>query len=494
MPSKSAKRLQKAPAERPNGPNTPSAPKSSEGNPRLLWIATIGSIAILIVVYCVYPAGPTNSEEEPTSQGASQQSEATAVSQSADAELAAQSAASLTKVAPFALPVAPRTIDTATEQSALTTRVEKAVADFPLNPSAAHIAALTYAELLQTEKATTYFKKSLELNPREPQVLVDYASLLTKTGKQQEAVELLREPIAQPTATAAMYDTFGGALMETGELEQAASTLESAAAKFPNDSSIQLRLAQVQMQLQKFAEAEKAARAALALGRTDNAVYAVLSSALIRLGQRDEGLKVRAMATTENPQAETEDSKYRDTFQKFAAHTTSLLANVYRSNRQQESAEQLLRDALALDPDSTTSLLAMADLLYQQRRPAEAIPVYERLIKLQPENLYNYNNLASLAVSVGNVSLAESALRQASKVDPTGNATLRLADFLLRLGNASEASVQARAAVDQLANADAYLVFIAALKAEGKNTAAINALVTAREKFPNDARIQSIQL
>ncbi len=172
----------------------------------------------------------------------------------------------------------------------------------------------------------------------------------------------------------------------------------------------------------------------LHLGRTDNAVYAVLSSALIRLGQRDEGLKVRAMAK------DGESASRKRKTASIATRSKSLLrtrpATCQRLSLESSTgvgravaARCPLRSILIPLPRCSQWLTCST----QQRRPAEAIPVYERLIKLQPENLYNYNNLASLAVSVGNVPLAESALRQASKVDPTGNATLRLADFLLRL-------------------------------------------------------------
>ena len=133
-------------------------------------------------------------------------------------------------------------------------------------------------------------------------------------------------------------------------------------------------------------------------------------------------------------------------------------------------------------------------MLYKQQRAEQAILVYQRLVEVQPENLFNYNNLASLAVSIGNVPLAEGSLRRAAKADPTGNATLRLADFLLRIGNSAEATTQAEAAVKLLGNADAYIVWISALKADGKTAAALSALLKARETLPGDDRLKNIQL
>ena len=459
----------------------------------MLWGGVIASSLVVIAVFWFYP--DSKSEIAKRAQTAPSQDSRPSELEDSPLKTAAATQTTTPTVTPtaFALPSKPRSIDTKTEQDRLLAKVEKLVVDYPHSADAMHIAAITYSELLQTDKAATFFKNSLALDNRSPQVLVDYARLLLQTGQQQAAVDLL-EPAAISIGSAAIIDTLGNAYMQIGELEKAAETLDSGAKRLPNDSALRLRLAQVQLQLQQFEGAEKNARAAIDLGRADNAAFTALASALIRLGRREEALEIRGKTVSVKPQAEANDEQYKQSFQQFAAHTYGLVAGVYQANRQPAATEELLLESLALDPTAANNLLALGDMLYKQQRAEQAIQVYQRLVEVQPENLFNYNNLASLAVSIGNVPLAEDSLRRAAKADPTGNATLRLADFLLRLGNSAEASRQAEAAVALLGNADAYIIWISALMADGKTAAALSALLKARETLPGDDRLKNIQL
>lgn len=429
---------------------------------------------------------------QPNKQAVDDLSEKKTIRQSTvDLENAASQAAPKTLVT---LPKDKREIDTEAEQGKLLAKVEKTVVEFPQDSDAFHIAAITYNELVQTDKAAEFFEKSIAINHRDPKVLVGYAELLLQTGKHQQAIDLLSDPASKEVANAEPMSSLGNAYLQLGELEKALEVLEPASKTFPNDGTILLRLAQTQLQLRQFDEAEKNARKAISLGRADNATFTTLSSALIRLGRRDEALAVRAQETNSNQQETPKEKLYQQSFQQFASHTYLMLASVYLKHSQSSAAQQLLLYSLELEPTAVASLIALADLFYKKGQAENAIAVYSRLLDVQPENIFNYNNLASLALSVGNVPLAEDSLRRAAKADESGNANVRLADFLIRLGKFSEAASEAEIGVRRLGSADAYLVWASALKADGKAAEALNAVLKGRDAVPDDARLKNFQL
>jgi tetratricopeptide (TPR) repeat protein len=159
----------------------------------------------------------------------------------------------------------------------------------------------------------------------------------------------------------------------------------------------------------------------------------------------------------------------------------------------QESEQWWLR-SLEFYPNSPKSLAALADICYRSGRLADALQIFQRLLTADPENLVNYSNCASLALKLGNIALAEDALRRATVVDKSGYADLYLARFQFELGKFPEAAQNAGIAAERSADVEAYLVLIAAQQALGKPALAFEALRKARGIAPNDPRLLNIQL
>ncbi len=394
----------------------------------------------------------------------------------------------------IALPTEPREIQTEAEQQQLLADVERALEKFPDDATVFYIAGLTYAELLQTDKAITMFGRSLEIDSSRPEVLAQYSDVLLQVGQQQEAVSVLQQAVDGGVETVAILTALGDAYSQLGEVEQAAEILGRAVERFPDQPAAWLRLAQAQVQLGRFEKAEKNARTVIALGQDDRAAYLVLSTALIRLGRREEALKIRGQMPKIEPQVVPDDEKYQRSFRGFASNTYSMLASAYSAHNSLSQAEQWLLRSIELEPASAKSLISLADLYRKEGRFKDSIQVHKRLIEIQPTNLLNYTNLASLAVSVGDVPLAESSLRQAVKADQTGNADLQLARFLIGVGNLDDAAAHAQIAVERLETVDAYLVWISTLRAQGNMALAFDALLKAREIAPDDPRLMNLQL
>ena len=378
------------------------------------------------------------------------------------------------------------------EKKRLLSDVEKALEAYPRDPSILHIAGLTYSELQQSEKAIEFLKKVIEVDANNPPAVVALAEILMQVGKQEDASTILEHAISQGLETEPLLSTLGEAYSESGRMEDAAKTLERAVAltsSQPERSKAPLRLAQALTQLGRFEEAEKYARDVFSQRPADLAAYAALSNVLMRQNKREEAFEFRKQMPKPEPSLIVDDQKYELSFRGFASHNYAQLGSAYAAHGSLSVAEQFFIRSLELTPDSATTALLLADLLRRLGRTQDAITTYKRLVVIQPENLMNYHNLASLAVSVSDLPLAENALRMAIKADASGMADLQLARFLLGTGNVGNVVSHAQNAVDRLGTIDAYLVLIDALRSIGDSPSAFKAYLKAKAIAPNDPRL-----
>ena len=382
------------------------------------------------------------------------------------------------------------------EKKRLLSDVEKAVETYPVDASILHIAGLTYSELQQTEKAIEFLKRAAEVDSNNPQVVVALAEILMQVGKQEEAATVLERSVNQGGATENLLSTLGEAYCQSGRVEDAVKTLERAVETTPSQpeqSKASLRLAQALTQLGRFEEAEKYARKSITQRPSDAAAFVALSNALMRQNKREEALEIRTQMPKPVANLTTEDQKYELSFRGFASHNYALLGSVYAAHGSLSIAEKFFVRSLELSPDSAATALLLADLLRRQGRTQDAITTYKRLVVIQPDNLMNYHNLASLAVSANDLPSAENALRMAIKADSSGQADLQLARFLLGTGNVGNVVSHAQIAVDRLGTIDSYLVLIDALRAIGDPASAFKAYLKAKEIAPNDPRLASFK-
>lgn len=456
-----------------------SGKESPQRVQRVVVIASVLSFAVLLGVYLFLPQVESPSSRVLVRDG----SPAAEPTVSEPLSSPASSPA-------FSLPEALVDIDTESEQQRLLKEVEDAVQAYPTDAKIHYIAALTYKELLQTERANDRFKRSLELEGDNADALVAYTDMLIRLeGKHEQAVALLSPAVDRGVKTDSMLVTLGEAYSELGELEKAVHYLEQALALGSQDPQTHVYLSQNLIQLERFAEAEQQARTALAREPSSRAAYIALSTALIRQDKKAEALEIRAQIPKVESQVMPDDQKYKQSFRDFAANSYSMLGAAYISHADLKSAERSLVHSLKLTPTSVAAATLLAELLRRENRIRDSMIVYQRLTEIQPSNPVNFHNLASLALTHGDVQLVEQTLRRGAEADPSGNGDLQLAKFLLALNNAHESARYAQRAVDRLANVDAYLVLIAAHRARGDKAAAFSAYRKAKDVAPGDPRL-----
>ncbi|AMV32513.1 tetratricopeptide repeat protein [Pirellula sp. SH-Sr6A] len=390
------------------------------------------------------------------------------------------------------LPLEGRKINNELEQADLLERLEGARSQFAEDAVVHRIAGITYAELQLSEQAAECFERSLQLQPQSVQTAVEYAALLSQTGKQDQAIERLSKLKDAPDSDAKLFQTLGSAMMQQGEIEEAILLFKKGLAKYSNETKLLSLLAQAQNQAGEFAAAESNARRAMELGDSGESLVMALSTSLIRQGKREEGLAVRQQHSQKKVTPKIDDETYKESFAQFASHTYGLLATVYESHGDAQSAEKWRVFGLEMNPANTRILVSLGEMLRKSGRLDEAIPIYQRLLVLEPDNMAHYNNLASLALSKQDIRLAISALEQGAGRDPTGYLSLQTARVAFEVGDGIKAERYASDAASKMKTPDAYLLWIAVLRGLQKDQAAFKTLATAKALFPNDPRFQQI--
>jgi Flp pilus assembly protein TadD/beta-lactamase regulating signal transducer with metallopeptidase domain len=172
------------------------------------------------------------------------------------------------------------------------------------------------------------------------------------------------------------------------------------------------------------------------------------------------------------------------------------LAEAHRRKGDLNEAVRLFRTAAAADPKDTKALLALALILDGTGRSDQAAPVYEQILKLQPNQPVALNNLAYIVAQGGvdldrALALAQQAARE-SKDSPEIEDTLGWA--YLKKNQPDDAIAAFRAALKSQPNNEAFHYHLGlALVQIGEREAAISELQSALANHPPSTDAEKIR-
>jgi tetratricopeptide (TPR) repeat protein len=107
-----------------------------------------------------------------------------------------------------------------------------------------------------------------------------------------------------------------------------------------------------------------------------------------------------------------------------------------------KGAERAFRRGLEIAPDNAEIHNALGWTLFQDGRPAEAVPEYLRAIELDPKSAKAHNNVALAFVELGRLDEAEQHFRTSLAIEPKAEIHSDLGFVLARQGKADEAQAQ----------------------------------------------------
>ena len=258
--------------------------------------------------------------------------------------------------------------------------------------------------------AVTLLRETLRLSPPivgRDHLLYLLGSTLVKMADFEGAVEVYVQRVALNPNSPEAHRQLAEVYFLQGRHDEALGEFTAAFWLDPRDARAHTGAAQVLLRADRHADAAKAAETALAIDGTQAEARYVLGTALARLGKSDEG----------------------------RAHLVAFA-------QQQAAAQELGRREFELDA-------LRREAARQVSAPADAIPLLEQALALDPGSARSHRELGLALLRGGNGDRGRDHLERAQQIDPAADIARRLAD-LYRRSNLSEASARHEAQYERL--------------------------------------------
>lgn len=390
----------------------------------------------------------------------------------------------------YELPINSETVDFDSLKAEMIAQAVHMASFYPKNPAALDLCASVHYDLNRLPEADKYWRACMELQPTDPEYFVSYAQFLNGQERPDEAIKILEDAHNRSVETAGTYHQLATAYERSGNIEKAAEISSQINERFPEFGESWLLSGKVQNQLGQFAQAEVCLQKALELKQSEINVWPVLVTVLARQGKRDQATALRdklkllqdsSKATDEDGQLQPFQEKFEASLRNRAARLFFLSSIVEKKSWNSDEALRLIQRSLRLKSDDVTALSYLAELLVEQNRAQEALIVYQRLCKLQPENVAHFSSLAGLAYREQNQHLTEQALEAGLKLHPEADELkIPLAKIYMGLNKPLEARVLVEQVLSKSKNPEAMMIRGASLKMTGDTDESNRAYETAR--------------
>lgn len=232
----------------------------------------------------------------------------------------------------------------------------------------------------RTDEADARFAKALE--GKDPRVVLVVANREAAAGRTEKSRQILEAALAQNDVES-IREALAVLLVRENKADEALALYSKIEAARPRDALLgRYRL------LTFMGRHQEAVDVARKLGQRDTSsplAPILAASAYERMQQRDLGLQELETA-------------YRQT---SAPELLVAMGGLSERGGDFAKAETYYRADLKANPDDVSGLMALATLHMRRNEVAQAIPLYERVLRLFPENVIAMNNLAMAYVQKG---------------------------------------------------------------------------------------------
>ncbi|MEW6764224.1 MAG: type IV pilus biogenesis/stability protein PilW [Pseudomonadota bacterium] len=137
------------------------------------------------------------------------------------------------------------------QKQAALEKLTRALEFDPRSGLAHHAYALLQDVLGETEEADRYFRRAIELEPKDSEALNNYGAFLCRNKQPEEGIAMLERALANPLYTTPEFAwaNIGQCRRQAGELAAAGEALDRALKSNSRHASTWLQLGEVQMEL-----------------------------------------------------------------------------------------------------------------------------------------------------------------------------------------------------------------------------------------------------
>ena len=288
-----------------------------------------------------------------------------------------------------------------------------------------------------TQFALAVAKKAVDMSKgeRDPNFLMQLSRHLEKLGRQQDAAQLAERALRFGN----QRDRYGQTLHQwnmqhasrlirnTSGVQNREPKLLEAAENNPNSFRAQLNLANFYERNKQYQNASKAYEAALALRPKDSTVRQQYAQMLQQSGDVNKAVDQYNILIKENPSALGYNSH----------RVIDAFSNAGKINELVSYSKEMIAPSFGSFGQGTALSFAqgVAQHLLRHNNPKAAVEIYEKIIKVIPNNVYLYTQLISAYENVGETEKAMQLLRESMENTHLLNATQPFAqvEFILKL-------------------------------------------------------------
>ncbi len=309
--------------------------------------------------------------------------------------------------------------------------------------------ARAYQRLGDQAQAQQWLERARSRAPSNPEVLRFVAAFLRDSGQYDQAISILKSiPHRDANSLAELAYTYQVA----GRKREAADTYVQAADAAKGQLDIQLNAAQALVNAGELGGAEALLKRGQALQPDHYRLHAIRGEILALENRPDQAIGEYQRALAHLPESVPEGvlypislhvdlyQLYRDTGDLAGANREAtsarnliqpmhirdatrpdflrLRAAVEMAFTDPRSAERDLKEALTLAPTNTNIILNYANLLWKTERRPEAVEMYKRALKSEPNNAAGLSALGYLSREMGNAQAAEQYFTKLKQLYP----------------------------------------------------------------------------
>ena len=325
-----------------------------------------------------------------------------------------------------------------------------------------HQTALDEARALQAsgrvEEAIDRLREILAEDAESPEANFMLAKVLVQAGRPRQAIEPLRTAAAHERYQKPAGLLLASTLFRTRAYEEAIRAADDVIAVDPSNVIALLTRGQSQMASRQPERALRDAERILEIEPEHSNATMLKGGALVDLGRGDEAERIwidlRKRLTERGPPDQ-------------AARACAQLALFYRTQREQDRADETYRECLEAFPTHIALQQSASEFYLRHGQVERATEIHRKAAEAAPDDLRLWARLADLLLRAGETEDAQRTLEETADRFDSPEAWRLLADFHHKTGDAIEArsALEAAIALNQEPN-EAYLFALADLLVE----------------------------
>ena len=372
---------------------------------------------------------------------------------------------------------------------------------YPNDALAYALLGSAYYNTGQSDEATKYLQRCLELSPGQADAYDILARVAYEKGELEETVRLCQEALKRDPANPDALNRLGRAFLDLGRTVEAVQTIQQAV-RLPKATSESFYLfGQANLQSGDYAQAKESFRQAIALLPDHTQAFFGLYTTCMRLGQAEEATRYREQflkLEAIDRRTLTDRSAQEDTLtglplvRKTVARTFFGAAQIYRLHEDAGKSAEHFRKSATLDADNPVYRAALEAHYVQRNSLADGVSVFEQLAREQPKSSLNYLFLGRLHGRLDQFDAAERAYRKVQELAPEWPEGYRtLAELYLRANRKpAEARALARKVLEMEPTGPHYYLLAVACLKNNDRASALEAIQQAVALSPSETKYQ----